>query len=269
MKAKISARAQIDVDSPNARTPELRVDNYTPKGFSVEDYVIVKGKPVHVEQRVHSDAVVSCEGIMYTADTDFEDIASDAVVRFSAARNLEVSRWYPYVDNTWGNPYIALSKPLTQTTTRWLNGRVLQQCAMVTTTDDIALTNYSNDATMVIMFALSPTEEASSIVFDDLVINVQDGLVEIHTPTVSTSRAASIGNTPTILAVAFNNGTCDIYVKPGFEPVSKVTLSANTTGEVAITGRLGILAIDIWDGHLFVPAKLDEMLRVIAQRVEI
>lgn len=263
MKTRISARSQIDVDSPSARTPELRVDNHIPRGFVVEDHIIVKGRPTFVEQHVRCEALVSCEGIMYAEEVDFEDIDNDAVVRFSASRNVELSTWHPYIDNTWGNPSFSLSSPMAESTTHWVDGRMLRSAPLVTTTGHIELENYPNDSgTMAVVFVLSPTEESSSIVFDDLVINVRDGLVEIHSPSVSTSRPASIGNTPTILSVVFNEGTCDIYVKAGYEAVSRVQFPATTTGSIIITGRLGIFSVDIWNTYLFVPSVLDQTLRV-------
>lgn len=266
MRTRISSRAQIDVDSPSARTPELRTDPHIPKGFVVEDYIIFRGRPTTVEQMITCEALVSCEGIMLDEDVAFEDIDNDATVRFSASRGVELSRWNPYIDNTWGNAYVALAQPLALSDTRWIHDRVLRRGTIATTTDAVELKSYPHESgTMSVVFALSPTEESSSIIFDDLVINIQDGLVEILSPSVTTSRRASVGNTPTILSVVFNEGKCDVYVKPGYESVSRAQLPASTTGSIAITGRLGIFSIDIWNTEIFVAAKLDETLRAVSR----
>ena len=263
---KITSRAKISIEKVSDRNPELRTDEHVPMGFVTEDYIIVRGFPAMIEQLVQAVPVVSAEGLVIAERADFEDQDNGALVRFSPTRGLNVSEWLPYMDNTWGAPRIGFSAPPTVQHHQWVNGRNLFGGEILVQSGFMELFGNGSFQTgsMSVLMALSPTQEPTSIVFDELVVTIKDGSVEMATPRAQATRRASTGAYPTVLAMIFNRGRVNAYIKAGYEPLQMITLSADTSGSFIITGPIGIFSIDLWDSPINASAKIEEILWAIS-----
>lgn len=242
----IKTGMKVSVSSP---PPVLKsISPHRPLGLSFEDYILVYGHPKVVDNLVKVETLVSCEGYMLSSGTGVMDIDTGAPLRFSAESGVTLNEWLPFRDDTWNSPRFSTTVPLYTEEVSWIRHRNVCRFPAVFINDTLTLTNPVDfqSGSMSVVMAVSPAAAPSEILFDDVTVTIRDGNMTVSTPQYTTWREASTGSDITLLGFRYSEGMVDVYVKSGYEPVTRTRFPGNSEGNISIYGPMGLLTVDAW-----------------------